>query len=560
MMKPNPAYVDARRYQGIGPECRLVDRTTLSRIFVHLATFADNNPALTWYEGDTRCLHVDYGGLLKQIRSLARWLLSNCGVQRGDRLVVVSSNCPEAFVAHLAVISLGAITVPVNNVESPRIFKLIAAQVSPRAVLVGRDVASNLLEAINGAGVHTCRLPLLPIAEEEQDERDSWPWPCEEVLSDDPAVILFTSGTTSSPKGVCLSHYNLLINAEGLARTHNLASHRNHMCILPLFHANAFGYSMIGSVYSGSHVVLCNGFPGNSIWSILRAERVNILSAVPEILKVLTEIAVPRETLPDLGYVVSAAAPLTTAVAQEFSRKTAIDVHQGYGLSECVNFATTIPWNISAENLQRTIQHWHTTSIGPALFGCEVGIRRLDGTPALAEEEGEIVVSGHTVMLGYWGAEDATRAALGNGYLSTGDLGFFALVDNERYFFVTGRKKEIIIRYGENISPLAIEAELQILRQIGPFAVAGFANDAAGEEIGLYIAAAASPTNQKRALDTLRMCSARYRPRVIIFGLAPVPATPTGKIKRSVLSEKFQPYAKRSFGSDPILGRELEQV
>jgi acyl-CoA synthetase (AMP-forming)/AMP-acid ligase II len=553
-MNPNPAYADARRYQGKEPRHRLIERTTLPNLFISLATSANSAPALTWYEGDARSFHVDCGGLLKQIRSLAGWLVSNCGVRRGERLIVVSSNCPEAFVAHLAVMSLGAITVPVNNVESPRVLKLIVEQVSPRAILVGRSVASNLLEVINYVCFH---LPLLPIAEEE---KESWSWPCKEVLPDDPAAILFTSGTTSSPKGVCLSHYNLLINAEGLARTHNLANHRNHMCFLPLFHANAFGYSMVGSLYSSSHVVLCDGFPGNSIWPILRAERINILSAVPEILKVLSQIPVPRETLPDLKYVVSAAAPLSIGVAQEFYDKTGIHIHQGYGLSECVNFAATIPWNISVEILERLMHHWNTTSIGPALFGCEMGIRRLDGTPAVEEEEGEIVVSGHTIMLGYWGAEDATRAALGDGYLSTGDLGFFALIGNERYFFVTGRKKEIIIRYGENISPLAVEAELQALRQIGPFAVAGFANEAAGEEIGLYIAAAASPINQKRALDTLKMCSARYRPRVIIFGQAPVPATPTGKIKRAVLSEKFQPYAKRSFGSDPILGRRLDQV
>jgi long-chain acyl-CoA synthetase len=559
-MKPNPAYADARRYQGKGPECRLIDQTTLPRVFIRLATFANKAPALTWYEGDTRSFHVDYGGLLKQIRSLARWLSSNCGVQRGDRLVVVSSNCPEAFVAHLAIMSLGAITVPVNNVDSPRILKLIAGQVLPRAMLLGRGVAPNLLEAINSTILHNYHLPLLPIAEETQDEGESWPWPCDQVLPDDPAVILFTSGTTSSPKGVCLSHYNLLINAEGLARTHNLAVHRNHMCILPLFHANAFGYSMVGSVYSGGHVVLCDRFPGSSIWSLLRVERINVLSAVPEILRVLLQITLPRDTLPDLRYVVSAAAPLSKVVAQEFYGKTGIHIHQGYGLSECVNFAATIPWDIPAEDLERLMQQWATTSIGPALFGCEMDIRRPDGTPAMEEEEGEIVVSGHTVMLGYWGAEDATRAVLGNGYLSTGDLGFFARIGNKRHFFVTGRKKEIIIRYGENISPLAIEAELQVLRQIGPFAVAGFANDAAGEEIGLYIAAASSPINQKRAFDTLRMCSARYRPRVIIFGQTPVPATPTGKIRRSALSEKFQRYAKRSFGSDPILGHELEQV
>ena len=547
----NPEYANARRYNNQDPSFRLIDRTTLPRVFADLMTFDRNTPALTWYDGDARSLHLDYRELVLQVSLMARWLFFSCGLRRGDRLIIISSNCPEAFVAHLASMSLGAITVPVNNVESERVLRLIVEQVSPRAIVIGRRVGPDLQTA---QGCKSSQLPILPLAE-MPDKSEPWLWPCEKVAPDDPAVILFTSGTTSSPKGVCLSHYNLMVNAEGLARTHNLAVHRNHMCILPLFHANAFGYSMVGSVYSGSHVVLCDGFPGNSIWSFLRDERIDILSAVPEILKILSQISVPRQALPDLKYVVSAAAPLSKGVAREFCTKTAIDIHQGYGLSECVNFAATIPWNISADSLGRLMQHWTTTSIGPALFGCEMGIRRQDGTPANEEEEGEIVVSGHTVMLGYWGAEGATGAALGAGYLSTGDLGFFALVEGDPHFFVTGRKKEVVIRYGENISPFSIEAELEGIRQIGPFAVAGFANEAAGEEIGLYIVASSNPVNHKRALDALRACSERYRPRVIIFGQEPVPATPTGKIKRAVLAQKFQQYARRSFGSAPIIAK-----
>jgi long-chain acyl-CoA synthetase len=551
-MIPNPEYADAWRYKKQDPTFRLIDRTTLPRVLSELAASGRGAAALTWYDEDgVRNLHFDYEGLVRQVRLMADWLSTSCGVRRGDRLLVISSNCPEAFTAHLAAMSLGVITVPVNNLESERVLRLIVEQVSPHGMVVGRRVVPKL-EAVPGCRIF--RLPVLPFAE-IPDESELLAWPCDKVAPDDPAVILFTSGTTSSPKGVCLSHYNLMVNAEGLARTHNLAIHRSHLCILPLFHANAFGYSMVGSVYSGSHVVLCDGFPGDAIWSILRDERIDIFSAVPEILKILSQISVSRQTLPDLKYVVSAAAPLSKGVAREFCTNTAIDIHQGYGLSECVNFAATIPWNVSADNLERLMQHWTRTSIGPALFGCEMRIRRHDGTTANEEEEGEIVVSGHTVMLGYWGAEEATRAALASGYLSTGDLGFFVLVGGEPHFFVTGRKKEVVIRYGENISPFSIEAELEDIRKIGPFAVAGFANEAAGEEIGLYIVASSNPMNQKKALDTLRRCSERYRPRVIIFGQEPVPATPTGKVKRAILAQKFQQYARRSFGSAPVIAK-----
>jgi acyl-CoA synthetase (AMP-forming)/AMP-acid ligase II len=553
-MNPNPEYADAWRYQKSDLAFRLIDRTTLAEVLTRLAAANENSPALTWYDGDLRSLHFDYAELLRQIRLMACWLFTKCGVRRGDKVVVISSNCPEALAAHLAIMSLGAITVPLNNLESERVIRFVVKQVSPCAVLTGRRTQQNA-QTLKGCRVF--QLPVLPIIEMPNDVI-SLRWPCDEVHPDDVAAILFTSGTTSVPKGVCLSHYNLMINAEGLARVHNLAVHRNHMCILPLFHANAFGYSMIGSIYSGCHVVLCDGFPGNSIWSILRDERVDILSAVPEIIGVLSQIPVPRRTLPDLKYVVSAAAPLSKRVAREFCTKTDIDIHQGYGLSECVNFAATIPWNVSGDILRRLMENWTATSIGSALFGCKLEIRRYDGTPAREEEEGEIVVSGHTVMLGYWSAENATRETLGAGYLKTGDLGFFSLIDGEAYFFVTGRRKEIIIRYGENVSPFSIEAELEDVRRVGPFAVVGFSNEAAGEEIGIYIMATGDGKNQKEALGAVRACAARYRPRVILFGHEPVPATLTGKIKRAVLAQKFKQYEKRSFGNDPIVENLLE--
>ncbi|AOJ36096.1 hypothetical protein WJ16_32110 [Burkholderia metallica] len=523
----------------------MIDRATLPQVLNALQTVQPDAPALTWYDANGQVQRFSYGELLRQIEAMACWFVAELGVERGDRVVVLSRNCPEAFVTHLALMSIGAVTVPVNNVESPRVLQLIIDQVHPRALVSGFDVAAD----IQAAQEKMIPLPRLPLASDRHPG-----WPMQAVLPDDPAVILFTSGTTSAPKGVCLSHYNLLVNAEGLTRTHRLAEHRVHMCILPLFHANAFGFSMVGSLYAGNHVVLCSGLPGADIWPILRDEHVDIVSLVPEIIRVLCRIPAPKGTLPDLKYVVSAAAPLPKKVAAEFMDKTGISIHQGYGLSECVNFAATLPWDISAPDLERALGHWGVPSIGPALYGCDMDILRADGTSAQAEEEGEIAISGHTVMLGYWDAEAATEMALNGGQLRTGDLGFFAWINGERYFFVTGRKKEIVIRYGENLSPLAIESELEALRGIGRYAVAGFVNEMAGEEIGLYVLARRTPDNEKRALDIARACPVRYRPRVIVFGTDPIPETPTGKVKRSLLAQRFRNYANRSFGSDPVLG------
>ncbi len=541
----------ARTYLGRDPAERLIEKTTLPQVLSAMPQSVKDAPALTWYEGDARTLHLKWGELLRQIQALAQWLVCEQGVGRGDRVVVLSSNCPEVFATHLALMSIGAVTVPVSNTESPRVLQLIVDKVGARLLVAGRDVAPELVQAGLGTMVALLKLPLSPKV--DATGAAAFVWPVSDILPDDPAVILFTSGTTSAPKGVCLSHYNLLVNAEGLSRVHDLSRRQVHMCILPLYHANAFGFSMIGSLYAGNHVVLSAGLPGAAIWSILREEHVDVISLVPEIIRVLTRIPVPRDTLPDLKYVVSAAAPLSTTVAQEFIAKTGIAIHQGYGLSECVNFAATVPWHIKAADYETSVAGWAVPSIGPALFGCDIAILRNDGSPADAEEEGEIVVSGHTVMLGYWDADDATQLALGESGLRTGDLGFFGWIDGARYIFVTGRKKEIIIRYGENLSPLAVEAELDSLRGIGRFAVTGFPNETAGEEIGLYVVAARTPENEKQVMNAVKACAIRYRPRVVLFGQIPIPATPTGKVKRVLLAQRFEFYSKRSFGSEPVV-------
>jgi long-chain acyl-CoA synthetase len=332
------------------------------------------------------------------------------------------------------------------------------------------------------------------------------------------------------------------------------------MCVLPLFHANAFGFSLVASIYSGNHVILCNGLPLFRAVPIMRDEHVNIMSAVPQIIHVLAEKPDSFADLPHLKYLVSAAAPLRKDVAKRFYRNTGIPVRQGYGLSECVNFAATTPGDLPRSTYEKLMFDWQVPSIGTAVFGCELRIQRLDGSWAEPHEEGEIVVSGHNVMLGYWRSAEATIAAVGDGFLRTGDLGFFAMVDGEKNFFITGRCKEIIIRSGLNVSPLSIERELLDVEKIGEFAVAGFVNEAAGEEIGLYIVGDHTRENEERVLVILSNCVTQYRPGVVVFGKQPIPATPTGKIKRQLLSQRFRQFRGRVLGHHPIIGSYVEEM
>jgi long-chain acyl-CoA synthetase len=537
------------RYMGRDLSQRLIDCTTIAAALARLDSGGlAGRPALTWYEGGKRIRHWSYAELLTELRHIATVLRIRYRINKGDRILVMSGNCPEAYLAYLAILSLGAVAVPISNQESNRAIDYIASQVDPALMIVGRGITSCPSLSRDQPIVTTASLQ----ADAARGGDDAFRSPSIDTpRPDDLAVILFTSGTTAAPKGVCLSHYNLLVNAEGLRRAHNLAVNQNHLCILPLFHANAFGFSMIGSIYSGCHVVLCDEFPGGAIWRIIRDERVDILSAVPEIIRILGARRLTPSVGAALKYVVSAAAPLTRSTALKFIQNTNVRIRQGYGLSECTNFAATVPANIRDASLARLLSEWPVPSIGSAVFGAEVQIGRAAGGHAAEGEEGEVLVAGHSVMLRYWRSTGETQTAFRDGWLHSGDLGFYVEIDGARYFFITGRLKEIIVRYGEKVAPRAVEEEIRQLNEIGRFAACGFPNEAAGEEIGVYIACPWSSQIEHQVRNVLSACPIRYRPRVAVVGEEPIPTTVTGKVKRSLLVRYFAPFGQTAFGTRP---------
>jgi long-chain acyl-CoA synthetase len=155
-------------------------------------------------------------------------------------------------------------------------------------------------------------------------------------------------------------------------------------------------------------------------------------------------------------------------------------------------------------------------------------------------------------MSGYWKDEEATQSAITDEGLRTGDIGFYRVVDDMRFFFITGRIKEIIIRHGEKISPLAVEADLQQLHAFGKFAVAGFKNTAAGEEIGLYLQVEHEP-DPIGVAQVVNASAPLHRPRLVVIGHQEIPVTPTGKVKREALGKWFSSFSDRAFGKDPVL-------
>ncbi|WP_027160369.1 class I adenylate-forming enzyme family protein [Methylobacter luteus] len=526
---------------------RLIDVDTIPKMLLGLqAEQLHDQPSLTWYSEGSAKRSWNYAQLIHRVNAYAADISTRLGVSHGDRVLVISANSPFVFLTHLAIMSLGAITVPVGPNESPAVLRHIAKLVSPKLALLSSQTDDALLQQLDVEGIpkHT----ITSLNENPPSERREPP----PVNPDDVAVIIFTSGTTSAPKGVTLSHYNLLSNAEGLKRSHHLEPGHVHGCVLPLYHSNAFGFSMVTSMYARSHVVLFTDSIGPGLWAGLQDMKVNVVSLVPNIIHLLAKRKPSSRISETLKYVVSAAAPLPLRTLQEFEENVGIAIHQGYGLSECTNFATTIPHNINPALRQHLMYNWQVPSIGTPLYGTDVNVILPDGSPAKAEQEGEIVIQGHNIMKGYWSDPASSSAAFEGGVFHSGDLGFFVEYQDWKYFFITGRIKEIIIRNGECMSPLHIERELIGLSRIGAYAVCGFPNDYCGEEIGLYV-----HSDKDEAISEieamLSSCSSRYRPRMVVVGTQPVPTSVTGKVQRTKLKDFFAGGKSTFFGQPKII-------
>jgi acyl-CoA synthetase (AMP-forming)/AMP-acid ligase II len=483
-------------------------------------TLRGDDPALTEPGGET----MTRAELGVAVRRAVTALETNFGVRPGQRVVTIGRNSIGLVVADLAIMAMGAVVVPLDPRDTEESLSWLARQFG----------ASLSLGDVSLPGVPSA--PLASLRDAVEEEMVGRPAP------GDPAVVLSSSGSTARPKGIVLTHANLLANAASLQAVHRIRPGDRHLCVLPMFHANAFGFSIVAVLSHGAHLVVMDGFQPIEFGAVVREFEIDVVSLVPELLRVLASR--PR-LLPrggSLRYVVSAAAPLPQAVARKFTAGTGLRIHQGYGLSECTNFATAIAADVTPQTYADVVLDSDPPSIGAAIPGCSVEVRTDDGAFAPDGQEGEIVVRGNNVMTGYWADPAATEATFADGWLLTGDQGYARTVDGRRYFFITGRRKELIIRLGEKVSPSAVERELAERGVAGRLAVVGFANAATGEEAGLYLEEEI-PASREVIEAAIRELPFERQPKVVLYGDRPIPRTSTGKIRRQELRSAFDGWA-----------------
>ena len=498
--------------------------------------------ALTFYRSRTLVGRLTRAELLAHVDRLAVHLSGALGVKKGDPVAILSQNALEIPVLVLALLRLGAPIVPLNPAAPPEDWAYILRHSSARGLVASSDLVAAGEASHEGLGF---AITLDDLWNAAASGTGAVPRAAEN-LRDELAIVLYTSGTTGSPKGVGLSHGNILANAWSMAQNFHL-DRTTQLAVLPLYHAHAFGFGLMTSLLTGGHLVFTDRLDPFAWMDVIRRESVEVTSVVPTLLTTLLQMKVHYEKVPTLRSILVSSAPLEPSVAWAFEEQSGIPLIHGWGLSEYTNFACCLPPDDRPDHHRHMLFGREIPSIGPALSPTEVTVRDANGVEVAESALGELWVRGPSRMKGYFKDEEATRAAMvdDGDWLRTGDEGFWAEDKGRRVFFVTGRIKEIICRAAEKYSPLAIERKLvaAVPEVQGKLVVVGFPHRVHGEEIGAYYEVADLSADLKdRLQQAIEGMPADLRPKVVLYGHAPVPRTHTGKVQRRKLVGLFERY------------------
>lgn len=471
--------------------------------------------------------------------------LKNLGARKGDHIAVLIPNSAEFLYAWFGSMKGGFTAVTINTLLKADELEYILND-SDAEILITTPQFRQNLETV-WPKLTKLRHLILTAPDENYPNADilgaamekSAGYADDSLTGADKASMIYTSGTTGHPKGVVLTHANILYDSYVCHQLIDLAAEDTALCIMPLFHVNAQIASMMSTLWAGASVVLEEGFKPRSFIDTLKKYRCTTFSGVPTIYNFLNELhgstsLTEPEAAPDLSFLkacICGAAPMPVEVFNKFEEKFKGKIVEGYGLSEgtCVS-------SLNPMHGKRKIG-----SIGLPIPGQEMAIVSAnvhDKNVFLPDgETGEIVIRGPNMMVGYYKKEEANRATIIDGWLHTGDLGHR---DDEGYYYITGRKKEMIIQGGENIYPKEIEEVLYRYEPVLECAIVGIPDKSYGEVVGAFIILKGGASAEAKDIRAyLREKIANYKmPKVIEFVTA-FPKTATGKIQKNKIVEQY---------------------
>jgi long-chain acyl-CoA synthetase len=473
--------------------------------------------------------------------------LQKLSIQRGDRVIVTTLNCPEVVVAYQAISRAGGIIIPAMPLLKAPEIHYIAANSQAKVVIASPVLFPMLQEALKdvpsvqhviGTDFGLESLPTLEgtfqvhkysdvvASGAEYAERYLEDLPGVSLSPDDPAVIIYTSGTTGRPKGVVLTHRNVVSNATTNRGTTNLEdelepAEQRQLAILPLAHS--YGLVVLNVSYlNGAICVMHPRFDTSAVLSAIERHRITGFAGVPAMfVALLYSPDADKYDTSSLTLCVSGSAPLPLAVLEGFEKKFNCRILEGYGLSE----ASAVLTAHTAE-MERKVG-----SVGKPIAGVELRIVDEHDQPLPTGQTGEIVARGPNIMREYYNMPEETENALRGGWLHTGDMGY---IDEDGYVYVVERKKDLIIRGGFNIYPRDVEEVLNRHPAVIESAVVGVPSERMGEEVKAFVVTR-EPIDAETLKAYCRESLANYKTPSEIEFVPFLPRNQVGKIDKKEL-------------------------
>jgi long-chain acyl-CoA synthetase len=451
-------------------------------------------------------------------------LLKSKGLGQGDRVGLMLPNVPYFPAIYYGILRAGGVVVPMNVLLKGREVAFYLEDPGAKILFVWGDFAEAAETGAENAGAEVILVKpgeFEKLLAEQEPDRDM-----ADKSADDTAVILYTSGTTGKPKGAELTHSNLHKNSAGVSEKLGELSEEDVLLgALPLFHSFGQTCTMNSAVVVGATVTMLPRFDPEKALEIIERDKVTIFQGVPTMYNaMLHSESCDNADCSSLRTCMSGGAAMPAELMRAFEEKFGCIILEGYGLSETSPVAS----------FNHPDRERKPGSIGTPIEGVEMQVWDDDGNELPQGEVGEIVIRGHNIMKGYWNRDEANKEAITeDGWFRTGDM---AKVDEDGYFFIVDRKKDLIIRGGYNVYPREIEEVLYEHPAIQEAAVVGVPHDELGEEVG-----AAVVLKQGESLDADELKSyvkeqvAAYKyPRKVWF-VDELPKGPTGKIlKREI--------------------------
>ncbi|ANU25947.1 fatty acid--CoA ligase family protein [Planococcus versutus] len=471
--------------------------------------------------------------------------LKKLGVKKGDHVAFLLGNTPHFLISLYATMRLGATAVPINPIYSPDEIAYIVND-SDAKVVVALDMLLPLIEKAHRAlpSVETfiiCETDLLSPEKMEQLPKEVFEKVylfsnelakatadnvLAEVEQDDNAVILYTSGTTGKPKGAMLTHRNLYSNARDVGAYLQIGESDRVIATLPVFHVFALTVVVNAPLLQGATIILVPRFNPKEVFEIIKATKATVFAGVPTMFNFMNQLPeVDPADFSSVRLAVSGGSAMPVALLHEFEDKFNVRISEGYGLSEASPVTCFNP--IDRER--------KAGSIGTSIINVENKVVNELGEEVSVNEVGELVVRGPNVMKGYYKMPEETTSAIRNGWLYTGDL---ARVDEEGYFYIVDRKKDMIIVGGYNVYPREVEEVLFAHPSVVEAAVVGLPDPNFGEEVNAYVVLKDPSVTVEELQAYCAEYLAKYKVPRHFQILEELPKNTTGKILRRSLKDQ----------------------